>query len=132
MARRGRRKTGTFWSLRYKPAKLAPATATALANCADDSRDVCNPRFAVSVSKRHLRRANRRNRLRRVLRESFRQVWAGELAACDYLLASASAFAKSNEEELRGECLRLLKEASDNAARKTGKVGKTRNHNCNR
>lgn len=104
VARRGRRKAGVFWSLRYKPAKPADAQTAA--------------RFAVSVSKRHLRRANRRNRLRRVLRESFRQVWAGELFVGDYLLASASAFAKSGEDELRGECHRLLNDASAIMARK--------------
>ncbi|MGI9338267.1 MAG: ribonuclease P protein component [Gammaproteobacteria bacterium] len=103
VARRGRRKTGVFWSLRYKPVKLANMQP-------EDAKPAA--RFAVSVSKRHLRRASRRNRLRRVLRESFRQVWANELFACDYIVASASAFAKSGEDELRDECRRLLNEAS--------------------
>lgn len=101
VARRGRKRTGAFWLLRYAPARKSG-----------------NARFGVSVAKKHLRKASRRNRLRRVLRESFRQSWARELFACDYFLASAAAFKKTGEDELRGECLRLLSEASAAAARK--------------
>lgn len=109
VARRGRRKAGAFWSLRYKPNKPAPGSPPPQA------------RFAISVSKRHLRRATKRNRLRRVLRESFRQVWAGELFACDYMIVSASKFAKSGEDELRAECRQLLVDASGVMTRKAAR-----------
>ena len=46
------------------------------------------PRFGVSIAKKHCKLATRRNRLRRIAKELFRQKIAPEGRGCDYVITS--------------------------------------------
>ncbi|WOV91705.1 MAG: ribonuclease P protein component [Candidatus Zeuxoniibacter abyssi] len=91
VARRGGRKLGKFWRV------------TGLPN------NVANARLGLVLSKRHVHKASLRNRLRRLLRESFRQHWQSALPSFDFLVFSAPSLAKAEEFEAREDCRCLLK-----------------------
>ena len=77
-------------------------TAAGLNNHAD------NARLGVVLKKRHAPNATLRNRLRRLLRESFRQQWCATLPSFDLLVFSKSPLTNADEGEVREECRRLL------------------------
>ncbi len=54
-------------------------------------------RLGIAVPKRVARRSVCRNRIKRLIRESFRR-WQGELPAHDYVVGARSALAKGNRE----------------------------------
>ncbi|MGI9298306.1 MAG: ribonuclease P protein component [Gammaproteobacteria bacterium] len=87
-ARRGKKITGGCWLLRFTPSRRTAA------------------RIAVSVSKRFIRRAVRRNRLRRVIREEFRQRWRADLPPMDMIVALAAP--PEDETAARRECAEVL------------------------
>lgn len=91
-ARRGKKITGGCWLLRFIPSSRTAA------------------RLGVSVSKRFVRLAVRRNRLRRVIREEFRQQWRADLPPMDMLIALAAS--PADEESARRECAALLTAAA--------------------
>lgn len=67
-------------------------------------------RFAVVVAKKHVRRACARNRMRRVLREYFRQELCGHVPPRDYLMQSVDRMPPSvpSGEALRARCRALF------------------------
>lgn len=77
-------------------AEVAPA-ATATATCA---------RLGLAVSRRVSKRAVRRNRIKRIARDSFRRQRAN-LPACDILLIARSEANLRSNAELRAELERL-------------------------
>ena len=91
-ARRGKQLRGGCWLLRVAPSRRKAA------------------RIGVSVSKRFIRRAVPRNRLRRVIRETFRQQWRAELPPLDAIVALAAP--PANEETAKRECAALLRSAA--------------------
>lgn len=70
------------------------------------------PRLGMAIAKKALRRAHERNRIRRLIRESFRHHW-GELPAVDLVvMCRADVLTMSNQEifqQLEGLWLRLHK-----------------------
>ena len=76
-----------------------------------------NPRLGIIVAKKHIRRASARNRVRRILREHFRQNLQHELPPMDAVAAIAAPLAKnksakiSDQEEkaLLDEFIRILR-----------------------
>jgi len=73
LLRDGQRSHGRYFRLHVLAAPAAPALAT--------------PRLGITVSKRVDKRAVERNRIKRIVRESFRHCRA-QLAAGDYLLVA--------------------------------------------
>lgn len=70
------------------------------------------PRFAVVVAKRHARAAVVRNRIRRLLREYFRQELRFNLPARDFLMQSTAVQPLPvNGAALRAECRDLFSQA---------------------
>ena len=63
-------------------------------------------RLGLVVPKRIIRRATSRNRLRRIIRESFRQQWRRHLPSADIIMSLLSP--PSDEETARRECFNLL------------------------
>ena len=91
MLRTGRRVNRFGWSLR---AAKSPVNA---------------PRFAVIIAKRHVRTAVARNRIRRVLREYFRQELQLSLPGMDFLLLTTAAQKMPpHAATLRAECRQLF------------------------
>ena len=67
------------------------------------------PRFAVVIAKRHVRTAVQRNRIRRVLREYFRQQLRFSLPAMDFLMQTTRMLPlPASGEQLRKECRALF------------------------
>ena len=66
-------------------------------------------RIGVSISKRFVRRAVRRNRLRRIIRESFRQQWRSELPPMDVFISLTET--PPDEKTARAMCAKLLASA---------------------
>lgn len=91
-ARRGKKITGGCWLLRFTLSRRPAA------------------RIAVSVPKRFIRRAVRRNRLRRVIREEFRQKWRADLPPMELIVALAAP--PADEVSARNECSDLLAAAA--------------------
>ena len=71
------------------------------------------PRFGVVVAKRHVPAAVQRNRIRRMLREYFRQQLRFSLPAMDFLMQTTCVLSLSSfsGEQLREECLTLFTNA---------------------
>ena len=70
------------------------------------------PRFAVVVAKRHARAAVTRNRLRRLLREYFRQELRTNLPSMDFLMQSTAVQPLPvDSAALRAECRHLFSQA---------------------
>jgi ribonuclease P protein component len=59
------------------------------------------PRLGLAIAKRRVRKANQRNRIKRVARESFRQVRA-EMPAADVVVMAGSRAADASNAELFG------------------------------
>lgn len=100
--RDGRRLGGTFFRLH--------------ANLRQESQPIADPRVAaparlgVTVSKRVDKRAVGRNRIRRQVRECFRQL-RSELPPGDYVVLALNSAAKSDNAALRSELLSLFERA---------------------
>lgn len=73
---------------------------------------VSAPRFAVVVARRYVRGAVERNRIRRLLREYFRQELRLRLPPMDYLMRTVSALPFQDARQLREECRALFAEAT--------------------
>lgn len=58
------------------------------------------PRLGLIVAKKHIRRASVRNRVRRILREHFRQNLQNELPPMDAVAAIAAPLAKKKSDKL--------------------------------
>lgn len=65
-------------------------------------------RLGVAISKKHFKLATRRNRLRRIAKELFRQEASHELKGYDIVVASRAGCAKSNINEAINGLKRLL------------------------
>ena len=91
-ARRGKRIHGGCWLLRYAPSRRKSA------------------RIGISVAKRFIRRAVPRNRLRRVIREEFRQRWRADLPPMDVIVTLAAP--PDNEDAAKRECAALFASAA--------------------
>lgn len=87
-ARRGKKVQGECWLLRARRTRQPGA------------------RLGISVSKKFIRGAVSRNRLRRVIRESFRQQWRATLPPMDVILSLHKK--PENEQSARRECQQLL------------------------
>ena len=61
------------------------------------------PRLGLIVAKKHIRRASVRNRVRRILREHFRQNLQTQLPAMDAVVAIAAPFSKKKKAKLSAE-----------------------------
>ena len=66
------------------------------------------PRLGLIVAKKHIRRASVRNRVRRILREHFRQKLLPELPPMDAVAAIAAPLAKNKSAKLSREEERAL------------------------
>ena len=66
-------------------------------------------RLGVSIARRHFKLATRRNRLRRVAKESFREDLTPRLKGHDFVIASRRNFAGKNIKEPTEEIRRLLR-----------------------
>jgi ribonuclease P protein component len=77
-------------------------------------------RLGLAIAKKHCRLATGRNRLKRVVRESFRQ-HKGELAGLDIVVLNRPAAAQANN-DLLFECLEKHWQTCRNVA--AGEVGK--------
>ncbi len=66
--------------------------------CRDNESDLA--RLGLAISKKHCRKATARNRLKRLVRESFRQ-HQGELAGLDVVVLNQAAAAAAAAPELR-------------------------------
>lgn len=87
-ARIGKTISGNGWKLRYAPNRRKTA------------------RLGVVVPKKIIRMAVRRNRLRRMARENFRQQWRAGLPPVDIILSVIAP--PANAAEAKRECIRLL------------------------
>ena len=63
----------------------------------------------MSLSKAHTKLATRRNRLRRVARETFRNELLGKLDGHDIVIASRAGFEKIARNVVEGELKELLR-----------------------
>lgn len=88
VARRGAKIAGECWQLRYIPNQKTAA------------------RLGITVPKRFVPRAVQRNRLRRILRETFRQHWRATLPPVDVLLVPTHAVAPTDNP--RTDCASLF------------------------
>ncbi|MGI9307431.1 MAG: ribonuclease P protein component [Gammaproteobacteria bacterium] len=92
-ARIGKKISEGGWQLRYAPNRNRAA------------------RLGVVVPKRIVRLAVRRNRLRRMAREHFRQQWRDKLPAADMILSLLAP--PKNADEAKLECARLFAKISE-------------------
>lgn len=67
-----------------------------------------HPRLGLVIAKKHLRHANRRNRLKRVIRDSFR-LQQHNLPAIDVIVLARKGAASVPDNELGKVCNRLWK-----------------------
>ena len=66
------------------------------------------PRLGLSVAKRHVRRATLRNRVRRVLREHFRQVMRPKLPPMDAVVSVVGEIQRGQVRAARDELERVV------------------------
>lgn len=66
-----------------------------------------NPRLGMAISRRHARRAIDRNRVKRVIRETFRQM-SEQLGSVDVVVLSRPDIAKAENQVLRAEMQKML------------------------
>lgn len=57
------------------------------------------PRLGLTVAKKHLKRAHDRNRIKRIVRESFR-LKQYDLPACDFVFVAKAGIGKLSNQEL--------------------------------
>ena len=69
-------------------------------------------RFGVIIAKRHAKNAVLRNRLRRQLRECFRQELSAAPLAADFLMRSMTVISPAKKRCARDDCRRLFDAAS--------------------
>lgn len=69
------------------------------------------PRIGMAVAKKRAKRAVDRNRLKRIIRETFRSKKAG-LAAIDIVVMNRDHSIKASNSELRDSLIRLFEKAS--------------------
>lgn len=94
--------------------------AAEIAPVADPADPGARARLGLAVSRRVSKRAVRRNRIKRIARDSFRRQRAG-LPACDILLIARSEADQRSNAELRAELERLWQRvASLNGAQAAG------------
>ncbi len=69
---------------------------------------VLQARIGISISKRHFKLATRRNRLRRVAKELFREKVTPRFEGYDFVVASRAKVLKANNNEAANELKQLI------------------------
>lgn len=86
--------------------------------------DEDNARLGIVVGKRHIRKAVMRNRIKRVLRESFR-VMKNEFATIDLVFLARAPLDKLSSSEIREQSDRLLNQLAEQSRESTRERGIT-------
>jgi len=66
----------------------------------------CHPRLGLAISKKHLKRAVDRNRVKRQVREQFRR-GSSDMSGVDIIVMTRNGIAKQNSQQLRSSLVRL-------------------------
>ncbi|MDH2433145.1 ribonuclease P [Pokkaliibacter plantistimulans] len=77
--------------------------------------EVARPRLGLVIAKKHVRRANQRNRVKRVIRESFR-LNQSRLDALDLVIIARQGLAEQDNEELQKLMTKLWQRLKRKAA----------------